>query len=276
MGCGTYVANAQPMLTDIEFDINGDMIVAFEDRFGHQYGGNNFFPKVTASAVTTVGAKSWVLNSACAAFTKTPYTMTAGDKLVYSQATGDVLRAKKCNPSVNSFTIENNAVLCSPGQDSTAGKNIFGAGKGNFYYQMTWGTHEDLSDGGLALMSGTNQLLTSMTDPGPTGGSRYWEGGVTWNSNTTGAKNKGLVMYPGANNPVNTNWNGYFMKSNGMGDVELLTVPAPIQIGNRVWVDTDGDGIQDPEETLTVATGTVITLHSPGINNTYGDGDDQT
>jgi hypothetical protein len=34
-----------------------------------------------------------------------------------------------------------------------------------------------------------------------------------------------------------------------MGDVEILCDQAPVQIGNRVWIDTNGNGIQDPEET---------------------------
>jgi len=34
-------------------------------------------------------------------------------------------------------------------------------------------------------------------------------------------------------------------KGVGLGDLELLCAPAPIEIGNYVWVDTDKDGIQD-------------------------------
>ena len=50
------------------------------------------------------------------------------------------------------------------------------------------------------------------------------------------------------------NWNGSspdaltFGKSSGLGDLELLSDPAPIEIGNLVWEDTDGDGVQDPGE----------------------------
>jgi len=57
-----------------------------------------------------------------------------------------------------------------------------------------------------------------------------------------------------------------FGKSSGMGDLEVLCNMAPVQIGNRVWIDTDKDGIQDPGETpvkgVTVrvydATGTTL------------------
>ena len=33
-----------------------------------------------------------------------------------------------------------------------------------------------------------------------------------------------------------------------MSDVELLCDAAPIEIGNRVWHDVNGNGIQDPSE----------------------------
>lgn len=48
-------------------------------------------------------------------------------------------------------------------------------------------------------------------------------------------------------NPSNLdNWT--FGKANALGDIELLTNPAPIEIGNRVWLDVDHNGIQDAGE----------------------------
>jgi hypothetical protein len=40
----------------------------------------------------------------------------------------------------------------------------------------------------------------------------------------------------------------FFRKAGGLGDVELIGGAAPIEVGNRVWQDDDGDGIQDPGE----------------------------
>ncbi|MBL7786164.1 MAG: hypothetical protein JNM36_09690 [Chitinophagales bacterium] len=39
-----------------------------------------------------------------------------------------------------------------------------------------------------------------------------------------------------------------FRKTNGLGDVELMASPPPLEIGNRVWTDTDSDGVQDANE----------------------------
>ncbi len=48
--------------------------------------------------------------------------------------------------------------------------------------------------------------------------------------------------------PLDPNFNPLFGKANGLGDVELISPPAPIEIGNRVWLDADNDGIQDAGE----------------------------
>jgi protocatechuate 3,4-dioxygenase beta subunit len=40
----------------------------------------------------------------------------------------------------------------------------------------------------------------------------------------------------------------FFGKANGLGDVEALLLPAPIEIGNRVWNDVNANGRQDPGE----------------------------
>ncbi|HID27012.1 MAG TPA: DUF11 domain-containing protein, partial [Methanosarcinales archaeon] len=42
--------------------------------------------------------------------------------------------------------------------------------------------------------------------------------------------------------------NEFFGKASGIGDIEALCNPAPIEIGNYVWDDVNGNGIQDPNE----------------------------
>ena len=39
-----------------------------------------------------------------------------------------------------------------------------------------------------------------------------------------------------------------FSKANGLGEFVAVCTAAPIEIGNRVWDDLDGDGVQDPNE----------------------------
>ncbi|HNI44310.1 MAG TPA: SdrD B-like domain-containing protein, partial [Chitinophagales bacterium] len=43
-------------------------------------------------------------------------------------------------------------------------------------------------------------------------------------------------------------FNDLFGKSSGLGDIEVVSSPPPLEIGNRVWTDTDEDGVQDANE----------------------------
>ncbi|MGB5599017.1 MAG: SdrD B-like domain-containing protein, partial [Thiothrix litoralis] len=79
-------------------------------------------------------------------------------------------------------------------------------------------------------------------------------GGTIWLNNNTGTRSRGVQLY-GADNR-------YFGKAVGLGDIEVLCDPAPTEIGNRVWLDTNKDGIQGAGEaginnvTVTLACGT--------------------
>src|SRR5690606_39863886 len=62
----------------------------------------------------------------------------------------------------------------------------------------------------------------------------------------------------------------------GLGDLEAMCNPAPIEIGNRIWVDSDRDGIQDPNElplqgvtVELVKNGMVIATVVTDVNGNY-------
>ncbi|MBK9743015.1 MAG: hypothetical protein IPO94_08635 [Saprospiraceae bacterium] len=88
--------------------------------------------------------------------------------------------------------------------------------------------------------------------------------------NTSGAKENAYTIYPA------TVTDNLFGKANGLGDPELMCNIAPIEIGNRVWVDTDGDGIQDADESplsgvtiQLVKNGSVIATATTDANGNY-------
>lgn len=68
-----------------------------------------------------------------------------------------------------------------------------------------------------------------------------------------------------------------FGKVSGIGDLELMTAPAPVEIGNLVWLDTDADGVQDAGEAgiqgvevqLLDAGGTLIETATTDLNGNY-------
>ena len=52
---GSVISYPQPMLTDIEFDAGGNMVISFADRTGFQIGNNNLGPDGTGSYSNTTG-----------------------------------------------------------------------------------------------------------------------------------------------------------------------------------------------------------------------------
>lgn len=248
-----FPCGSQPMLSNIEFDVNGDMLIGLRDRWGDQMGWNNYLP--------------------------------TGTTLYNPIATAEILRAGNC--SASTWTMESNAAVCSglssggnnlPGLTGyTPNTNNVGPGGGLYYFDTKPPTfnHQFRSNGGLAVFAGSNTLTHTAIDPD----NIFNTGGIMHlYNNTLSGNNAGT--YRGGNGGGARLYNdvsGTSGKSGGMGDCELLTDAEPIQIGNRIWLDTNGDGIQDANETTAgVATGTTVTLRSPGLDGIYGNADDQT
>jgi hypothetical protein len=160
------------------------------------------------------------------------YGTNLTDNTLYSgEVGGDILRATLVN---GNYVLENNA---SAGGITTAGANNGeGPGGGEFYYDdlfLPW--HFETVVGGAALWAGKKEVAVNIFDP-----IAIFSGGTAWMSNVNGGVNKRYEIF---GNVAQT-----FGKANGLGDLELLSNPAPIEIGNYVWRDLDNDGIQDPNE----------------------------
>ncbi|CAG5003322.1 hypothetical protein DYBT9275_03127 [Dyadobacter sp. CECT 9275] len=209
LGQSGWMIYPQPILADIEFDTDGSMIVSMMDRLGHQTADVQLYrPDVTGSFLTARGLSG-----------------------------GDVLRLGKAR---NNFQIEQNG---QAGARVSAGRsNGEGPGGGEFYRDdsftsagITW--HHETAAGGLAILPDANSLLVSVREP-----DRSVTGGVKWFDNETGALTGALSVFPGGMKP------GYFWKSNNVGDIELITELPETEIGDRVWIDNDGDGLQGADE----------------------------
>lgn len=200
----------QPILSDIEFDNEGSMIVSLMDRLGHQTGDGQLYRPSANTALMT-------------------YRGVAG---------GDVIRLTKPK---RSFEAEENGR--SGNRFSVEGQsNGEGPGGGEFYMDdsftasgITW--HRETAAGGLALLSDEDRIMVSVREPG-----EYVTGGVKWFDNQTGATTQALSVFPGYMQP------GYFWKGNNVGDIELMSELPDTEIGDRVWLDNNGDGIQGADE----------------------------
>lgn len=193
----TFAIYPQPILSDIEFDMDGSMILGFMDRMGHQVGSNNYTPNHPDTS------------------------------LVQGQTGGDILRV--CNNN-GVYSLENNAT-CSSG--STKGKDkAQGPNGGEYYWGDMWdynqwsaqgGYHQETIFGGLAFKAGSGELaVTAMNPLTP----NAVAGGIIWLDNATGGQStqhaEGTQLYQqAANNP-------YFGKAAGMGDVEIFCADAKI------------------------------------------------
>ncbi|MEV7003998.1 SdrD B-like domain-containing protein [Streptomyces sp. NPDC093982] len=119
-----------------------------------------------------------------------------------------------------------------------------------FYPGDYTGAHHEISSGGLALSKVETRIPMTAMDPIVKTGS-----GVRW-----------VDRFTGESDPATDGHflNDAFGKSRGIGDLEVLCDEAPLQLGNRVWFDTDQDGIQDPGEKPVV--GATVNLYDADGN----------
>lgn len=217
----------QPMLTDITFDVDGSMILGFLDRAGQQLGNENF---------QTDGVDTTTFEGVVA---------------------GDVLRvcfdAADGNGDGSPFVLEiDSACPGGAGPTLTADQTPPQGPGGREYYwtdYFRWdnnpnapnaGTHQEISLGGLAHRFGSQELAASAFDPFDD----FRAGGIIWMSHVSGARTHSLEVFglDEGGQPAT------FGKASGIGDLEILCQPAPLELGDRVWCDSDGDGAQDPGE----------------------------
>jgi trimeric autotransporter adhesin len=263
----------QPMLCNIEFDVDGSMVLGIRDRFGDQAGYANQF-----ETGNDPGEKYRAL------------------------ATGEILRAGK---SGSGWTLENNGSVTSngvttttlgltanapaltgsfPGQTGAPWGKTFGPGGGYYYYNHSFTTvgvpapfnvagtnqsHYVKSNGGLAIYPGYNEVLMTAIDPN---GSSFTNG-IIRNYNTganAGNMSGRLELIAPPSSGVDPTGMG---KAAALGDLELLIDAQVLEIGNRVWNDANGNGIQDPNE-YGIA-GVTVVLRNPGLDGIFDNGGDQ-
>ncbi|MEZ4672971.1 MAG: SdrD B-like domain-containing protein [Caldilineaceae bacterium] len=188
------------------------------DRFGHQTGG----------------------------FTQSPY----GEELGHVATHSDILYAcKRGDGWIMEATFSND-----PGCDTGIRAYIRGEERADEYfgedtYRARYALHGDVGFGAGVAIPGRESVIHAVFDPiyaVDSRGDTTFDGGLHWYSVADGHWRKSIRVYNNITGIVPEE--GIFAKANGLGDIVALTDIPPVEIGNRVWLDSNRDGIQSPSE----------------------------
>jgi hypothetical protein len=229
-------AHPQPMITDIEFDVAGNMIIGMRDRYGDQCGLNAPYPSGNQLKYPPTGDPIYI-NPSTGGVTLTPTSQ--GLYTSRQDAFGDILKATKAGSSWNlniadhtdsslSIGVSQAGILVCPDSENSFGEDC---------YHADGFLHEETAMGGLAVLLRNNQVVTPSMDPAQ----NAFSNGIDWFDASSGSLTQYFEVLTGANSP--------FGKAYGLGEIEFICDMPPVQIGNYVWQDDNNNGIQDANET---------------------------
>ncbi len=203
----------QPWLTGIAFD-RGNLVLGIRDRFGDQAGEDH-----------PVGGEG--------------------------VSAGDLLRA--CGSLGTGWVLESNG-SCGGVKGGGVGDKQ-GPGGGEFYNRESFSSvHQETSLGSVLQLAGSPNVMYTVFDPSTVNGNDWRAGGTHTDSDANGANVRYFEVFDkcdssGFSCPAGRTATGTFGKANSLGELEAMCDKAPIEIGNRVWLDTNSNGVQDANET---------------------------
>ena len=203
-----------PIVSDIVFDEKNGMIIGMIDRTTMQLGHDNYSPESNDAQLFRSDSSGDILR------------VCQVDGIYYNEGTAGCLQKTARAKSESEY----------PNYPE-----YFGGEEWN-----SW--HGENSLGGLAYQQGSNRILLTAFNPVKKGhdgqNDNHSNSGIEWLDTIGGERTSGIRMAGGGG----LNKVPYGGKAGGIGDVEYLNAPAPIEIGDRVWLDTNSDGIQDANE----------------------------
>ena len=196
-----------PLLTNIDFDSDNTMLLGFADRYT--------FQKFSLQRDSADTAAELVVN---------------GGEVLYAYFNG------------TNYALESGGTIPAGGG---CGLNGQGLGGGEYFCGDSINTdRSEISQGALAVVAGTGELLSSTINP-----VNYNSGGVRRFNMTTGTSSTamGYQLYETTAASFPTG-NGYAVEGGGLGDLLVLRQAPPIELVSFIWEDIDADGVQDPDE----------------------------
>ena len=156
-GIEDYIVHAQPILSDIEFDTDGSLILGYNDRMAMVGGFLNVEPDGTGNA-------SFIVIGA-----------------------GDIVRV--CNPT-SGLALEGTANCPFP----NTGENEYYFG--DVWNNGSYDEHQETAFGSLAVKPDSSEVMVTVFDPRD-GAGNFNSGGVRRLDNATGAVNASFELYDG-------------------------------------------------------------------------------
>ncbi|NNM29502.1 MAG: hypothetical protein HKO57_08270, partial [Akkermansiaceae bacterium] len=242
----------QPILSGLEVNERGDIVIGITDRFSHQNGRQNYRAILDDPGSPDGGNPNEVLWD----------TSSMGD-IIHACWNGS---AYVMEGSAGCPVNDHNRLTGDSGNTLRQDDGL--AGTGEYYYQDHFMesnvnsdgylsfVHGETATGALAHLPGTENVISTQYDPLllPEFGRIVNAQGLVWYDTFNGPRTQAYQVVESSDTSPQT-----FAKSNGLGDLELISEVAPIEIGNRVWNDSNGNGVQDPGEAI--YSGVTVTLH---------------
>ncbi|GMV29769.1 MAG: hypothetical protein AMXMBFR59_18940 [Rhodanobacteraceae bacterium] len=233
VGNANFWLYPQPMLTDIEFDGQGRMALGLRDRLADQtFDSGDLGP--------------------------------LGDQNDNTRQGGELLVACRNGPG-GAWVLENaggcGTSTTSDPNSTGAGTNInSGPGNREFYWEEYYDFdfapdfHRETAMGSLLWRPGSGNFMSTVFDVDGTfnAGVRVYR-----NDNGANARLPGNIRHEFR---LYEDGTSTFGKAGGIGDIEILCETSPVQLGNRVWRDSNRNGRQDPGEP--VIPNVVINLYN--------------
>jgi len=235
-GSAADVVRPQALLSDIEITDDGGLVLGITDRTSHQIGNRNCVPDAGSPCVDSADLIKTIQEGEILRVCNTG-TLAAPVYAVEGQAGCDTNFATVANP-----------VAADPAIDANNGQYATGpySADGEFFEDVfkpadfaTDGTpHGEIASGGLYYQPYSDLVVATTMNPGIERGA----GGLKWFNTESGASVDGRNLYIYSDDVDG----GSFAKAAGIPDVEGCF--NPIQIGDFVWFDADGDGVQNGDE----------------------------
>jgi SdrD B-like domain/Secretion system C-terminal sorting domain len=192
--------------------------------------------------------------------------LTYINRRVYTQGSRNMGNIVRFCFNGSAWVVESAGTSCSVnGYSSSNGQ---GPGGGEFYDDASIDGPEVSIMGAAVQIPGRNTFTATFDDP-----FTVYTSGILHLNNNTGTQVYKYLVHPFTFHSVDE----FDGKKNNLGDIEYISEIPPIEIGNRVWSDTNANGIQDAGEAgmpgvemeLTDGSGTVIAAVATADDGTY-------